>query len=167
MTILRDALPSDINYIDSLRKKEGSALGFIPIAAYESVASRTTVAKRDRWKYQTLMVTEDNGDLTGFCYVSYSGQDAHIFQIVVQQDARRWQRALLMADQVERDARNFGKRSVTCRVAVDLESNLFWTAIGYIPIRRITSTWLNQRESKSRRELWHYEKPLSSLFMES
>src|SRR5690606_24202361 len=89
-TILRDARCGDFAYIDSLRKKEGSALGFIPKDAYLSVIEQRVVANRARFRYERLLVTEDNGDLTGFCYASYASDWANIIQIVVQADARRW-----------------------------------------------------------------------------
>jgi predicted GNAT superfamily acetyltransferase len=157
-TIVRDAVESDMLYIDSLRKKEGAALGFIPINTYMSVITKAPVGGRRRHLYSRLLVTVDNDDLTGFCFATFSQPKAHIFQIVVQEDARRWQRALLMANEIELDARIRGKTFVTCRVAYDLDSNLFWRAIGYNAIAITTSTWLNRRESKSRRQIIVYEK---------
>ena len=161
-TVLRDAKPEDFTYIDSLRKKEGSALGFIPKDAYIGILERRRADGRARYRYSRLLVTVDNEDLTGFCYVSYAEGMAKIFQVVVQQDARRWHRALMMASEVERDAERMGKHGIACRVAYDLESNWFWRAIGYTPIKQIVSTWLNQRESKSKRPLWQYEKRIGN-----
>lgn len=161
MTDIRPACLSDFIYIDSLRKKEGAALGFIPKDAYLSVLSGIPIDDRRRWIYQTLNVTVDNGDLTGYCYASFIYPVAHIFQIVVQEDARRWQRALLLEGAVRQDAINKNCSAITCRVAFDLESNLFWRAIGYIPQREVISTWLNQKESKSKRPLWEYHLALS------
>lgn len=157
-TVLRDGMPNDFAYIDGLRKREGSALGFIPKDAYISVLECRRVGNRERFRYQRLLVTTDNGDLTGFCYASYAGDTASIIQICVQQDARRWHRALMMADAIESDARSYYKNGLTCRVAYDLESNTFWRAIGYEPVKLMTSTWLNQKESKSKRPLWLYRK---------
>lgn len=157
-TSVRRALWADWLYIDSLRKREGAALGFIPKAVYESVLTEARVANRDRWKYQRVIVTVDNASLTGFCMWSTHAAMSNIFQIVVQEDARRWARALLMTQWVEAEALELGKVGVKCRVAVDLESNLFWRALGYQPVELVTSTWLNQRESKSKRPLWVYHK---------
>ena len=67
MTTIREGQFNDFPYIDSLRKKEGSALGFLPKDAYTSVLEKRRVADRNRWRYQKIWVTEDNGDLTGFC----------------------------------------------------------------------------------------------------
>ena len=163
-TELRDASPNDWLFIDALRKKEGNALGFIPKDAYLSIMEHAPRANRSRFLYQRLLVTVDNGDLTGFTYASYASDWASIIQIVVRSDARRWYRAMLMADEIERDAVRYGKKGITCRVAYDLESNFFWRAIGYIPIKQVVSTWLNQRESKSRRPLWVYKKEIGGLF---
>ena len=163
-TILRHGTEADYPYIDSLRKKEGNALGFIPKDAYLSVLGGVRLANRDRWKYQTLWVTEDNGDLTGFCYSTFSNDVANIIQIVVQQDARRWHRALLMADAVEAEAKRRDKSGIKCRVAHDLESNFFWQAVGYAPITQKRATFLNHAESQSNRAIWLYAKHFSGLF---
>lgn len=157
-TLLRNGQGEDWLYIDSLRKKEGNALGFIPKDVYISVLERRRVHNRDRWKYQEVLVTEDNGQLTGFCMTSYFSDMANIFQVVVQQDARRWHRALLMVDHVEDRAHQLNKSGVTCRVAMDLESNMFWRGVGYNPVGETISTWLNQKESASKRPLFVYEK---------
>lgn len=156
-TKLRDADIADLKYIDSLRKKESAALGFIPIQQYEAVVNR--------WAPRaSLYVLEDNGDLTGFCYVSYADNEAKIFQICVQQDARRWHRALMLADKVEAEARRCQNMGIKCRVAIDLESNYFWTAIGYKAVKKVTSTFLNHKVSDSKRELWIYTKHFNALF---
>lgn len=160
-TTLRNGTPADWLYIDSLRKREGNALGFIPKDTYLSVLEGSRKANRDRWLYQRVLVTVDNNDLTGFAYASFASTYASIIQIVVQEDARRWQRALLMADEVEAEAKRRGNWGIKCRVAYDLESNFFWRAIGYVPEKQVVSTWLNQRESKSKRPLWLYYKDLN------
>lgn len=160
-TLLRHGSWDDWLPLDSLRKKEGAALGFIPKAVYESVLTGTRVANRDRWKYQDVLITQDNGEMTGFCMTSYAKPYANIFQIVVRADARRWHRALMMADAVESKAKTLNKEGVTCRVAVDLESNFFWSAIGFSIEGQTISTWLNQGESQSKRPLNIYRKQFS------
>ncbi len=163
-TYLTHSVGKDFLFIDSLRKKEGKALGFIPKAVYESVLERRRVADRDRWKYSEIIMTIDNNDRTGFCYFTYAKQDVHIQQIVIQNDARRFHRALMMIDYVEKRAKELGKTSVTARVAVDLESNMFWNGCGYNVVATTTSSWLNQKESKSKRQLHYYVKDINSLF---
>ena len=164
MTYLVEAKEGDFLFIDSLRKKEGSALGFIPKAVYESIIEKRRVAERDRWKYSKIFITIDNGERTGFCYVTYAQQDLHIQQIVIQKDARRWHRAKMMLDFVEDLCNKLGKTAISARVAIDLESNLFWQGCGYKITATTTSTWLNQKESKSKRPLHYYIKYVNSLF---
>jgi len=163
-TYLVEAKEGDFLFIDSLRKKEGKALGFIPKAVYESVIEKRRVANRDRWKYSKILITIDNGERTGFCYITYAKQDLHIQQIVIQKDARRWLRAKMMLDYSEVMCKSLGKTAITARVAVDLESNLFWVSCGYNIAATTTSTWLNQKESKSKRPLHYYIKYINSLF---
>jgi hypothetical protein len=162
-TIVRPGRVGDWDYIDSLRKKEGTSLGFIPKLSYISVLSGTSDRGRDRWKYARINVTEDNGDLTGFCYASFFRDIARIYQIVVQEDARRWHRASMLENAVRKDAIKYKCQGISCRVAFDLESNFFWRAIGYIPMKELISTWLNQRQSKSKRPLWLYYLPLNGI----
>lgn len=155
-TILRPGKIEDWGYIDSLRKKESGSLGFIPKNSYTTVLSKTSDGVRKRYEYVRINVVEDNGDLTGFCYASFHDIVAHIQQIVVQEDARRWYRATMLEQAVREEAVKSNCVGITCRVAFDLESNFFWRAMGYQPVRQITSTWLNQKESKSKRPLWVY-----------
>ena len=69
-----------------------------------------------------------------------------------------------MIDYVEKLCKEIGKTAITCRVAVDLESNLFWNGCGYNIQSTTTSTWLNQKESKSKRPLHYYIKYINSIF---
>jgi hypothetical protein len=164
ITHLRVADEFDFKYIDSLRKKEGKALGFIPRDVYDSILEKRRVGNRDRYKYSEIIKTVDNEDNTGFCYYTFAGQDLKIQQIVIQNDARRFHRALMMLDHVEKRAKELGKTCVTARVAIDLESNLFWGGCGYNVINQMTSSFMNRKESKSKRQLHYYSKPINSLF---
>ena len=163
-TVLRVANETDWLYIDGLRKKEGSALGFLPKDAYLSVLERRRIADRNRFEYQDIVLTEDNNSVTGFCYVSYHGNFCKVIQIAIQEDARMWYRATLILSEIERRSESRGNVGVMCRVAFDLESNFFWVASGYVPIGKTISTWLNQSESKSKRPLIVYQKLFNPLF---
>ena len=83
-TLLKHGDDKDFLFIDSLRKKEGKALGFIPRASYDSILERRRVGNRDRWKYSEIIITVDNNDRTGFCYFTYANNDIKIQQIVIQ-----------------------------------------------------------------------------------
>lgn len=157
-TILRAALPKDIIFVDSLRKKEASALGFIPKVHYDNIVENRPINGLAAHRHSELIVTEDNKQLTGFSLISYTADLAKIVQICVQRDARRWHRALLMIDHIEAEAKKRVKRGVTARVAYDLESNIFWKAVGYTVVDKVVSTWLGRRSSSSKRPLFIYEK---------
>jgi hypothetical protein len=154
--MIRLGVETDFPAIDSLRKSEGDSLGFIPKDAYLSILGSRRVANRERWKYSDIFVYQDNGDLTGFVYATYHRQDAKIEQIVIRRDVRRWERATALESLIRVEARKHGKTGIRCRVAYDIEANYFWRALGYQPVRQVISTWLNQRESKSKRPLWEY-----------
>ena len=110
-----------------------------------------------------IFATEDNGDLTGFCYCSFGGELAVIWQIAVQRDARRMYRALLLVDAVEREALEGSKTGIKARVAADLESNAFWKACGFLPTRVTGSTWMNRTGAKNGRPLIVYVKHFAPL----
>lgn len=168
-TMLYRGIPSDWSFLDALRKKEGKALGFIPKERYLSIMERRESYGRARYRYEDVLIAFDNDDPTGFAYVSY-GPKSHvgnIYQIVIREDARRWHRAALVLDYFEAQATERLCTTAKCRVAVDLEANHFWQAMGYRITGEAVSTFLQRTESKSGRVLSEYEKPLSpeaSLF---
>lgn len=165
-TTVRQARFDDLPAIEALRRADGDALGFVPKAKYEHITLKTSDRGRDRWKYEWLVVAEDNGEITGFFLAGFHRDGAKGQQLCVRQDARRMERALKLVDNVEEEARRRGSLRIRHRVAADIEANFFWRAAGYTPIAVTTSTWLNVKESKSKRPLLIYDKPLDqgSLF---
>jgi GNAT superfamily N-acetyltransferase len=163
MSRLVEATPSDWLYIDSLRKKEGNALGFIPKDAYISVLSGAPVDGRRRYEYQRLWLIRDNDDPTGYVYASFVWPMASVWQIVVQEDARRWERATKLLQQVEHHAMANGMQGIKARVADDLEAVLFWEASGYTAAASTNSTYLNQGPSKSGRKITTWVKRFQPL----
>ncbi len=160
---VRHATPTDLSPIESLRRKDGSSLGFIPKIKYEHIVNRTLDRGRPRWKYEWLTVCEDNDDITGFCLSGFHRGGAKIEQICVREDARRFERALKLEEVIAEEAIRRRCEIIRCRVAYDIEANWFWKAVGYLAVSTITSTWLNQRESKSKRPLIEYERPLPHI----
>jgi len=71
------------------------------------------------------------------------------------------ERALKLVDVVLDEARRRQSKRVRCRVAADIEANSFWLAVGFIPVVTVISTWLNLRESTSRRPLIVYDKAIA------
>ncbi len=158
--LIRSAEAGDIRAIDDLRKKDGDALGYLPIAKLEHIVNRTFDRGRARFRYESLWTCEDNGEVTGYVLAGFHRNGAKIEQICVRQDARRMERAIALEHIVDSEARRRQSWRIRCRVAFDIEANFFWRAIGYEPVAEAISTWQNIRESKSKRPLIVYDKQL-------
>lgn len=164
-TTIRHAVFDDIPAIEALRRADGDSLGFIPKAKYEHIVNRTSDRGRDRWKYEWLIVAVDNGEITGFALSGFHRDGAKGQQFCVRQDARRMERALMMVDVIEAEARRRGMLRIRHRVAADIEANFFWRAAGYTPVALVRSTWMNVKESISRRPLIVYDKALDQQLL--
>ena len=124
MTKVKPATLDDLTFVDSLRKREGNALGFIPIQRYEMEVNGE--------RKGSLYLSWDNGDPTGYIYATHSGRGTtHIIQVAVQEDARRMERATALLDSVRADAAARHSWLLSLRCADDLEANEFWAALGF------------------------------------
>lgn len=164
--VIRDGTESDWKYIEWLRRLESDTLGFLPAQVYLSILNRASIDGRVRWLYSRILIYEDDGVPTGFCYVSFASEPARVFQIAVQPDARRLLRASRLLAVAEQDAIQRGRLAMRARVAADLEANAFWRALGYSPIAVRRSTWLNHRRAYSNRAIVLYEKILQPALFE-
>lgn len=159
----------DFPYIDALRNRETYAVGFIPKQQYIRHIERRPNRTWHDWKHEFLVMTMDNDDHTGFSYgrFSVSKATASIWQIAIQEDARRWHRALLVTSWIEAEALRRGCKTVKARVAIDLEANLFWTGAGYKILGERKSTHLARRVAKNGRPLHLYVKHLTLPWQDS
>ena len=124
MTEIRRATLDDLKYLDDLRKKNGDALGFIPMQGYEMEVNGE--------RRGSIYLTFDNEDPTGFIYATHSGRGAsHIIQVAIQEDARRMERASLLVNAVVADGEARRSWLTSLRCADDLDSNHFWEALGF------------------------------------
>ena len=124
MTEIRRATLADLAYIDALRKRNGDAIGFIPMQRYEMEVNGE--------RRGSLFLSWDNDDPTGFLYATHSGRGTtHIIQVAIQEDARRMERATALVEAANSDgfARHTWLLSLRC--ADDLEANEFWSALGF------------------------------------
>jgi len=164
---VRFANLNDLSYIIDLSNKESNALGFIPKMAYESAI--TGIKTGDRWSNvcnDKLFVIECNDDLVGFCLASIGLPNAKmnlgkIAQICIQTDARKILRGKLLLDTVI----NYGEKVFTfrwqCGCADDLESNIFWKAMGWSKIADRNgishkNTW--KQTSKRKVNIYRFDK---------
>ena len=137
---VKQAVLEDIPYVISLSKKENNSLGFIPKMAYE--AAITGIKTGERWSNvcnDKLFVIECNGDLVGFCLASFGIPNAiskkgKIAQICLQTDARKFLRGRKLLDTVVEYGYTQGTLAFSAGCADDLESNLFWQAMGWVKI---------------------------------
>lgn len=137
---VRQAVVVDLPYVISLSKKENHSLGFIPKMAYESAI--TGIKTGDRWSNvcnDKLFVIECNKDLVGFCIASFGipnsiSKKGKIAQICLQTDARKFLRGRKLLDAVIEYGKTQGTFAFSAGCADDLESNLFWRAMGWIKI---------------------------------
>jgi len=150
--VVRQAKVEDVPYVISLSKKETHSLGFIPKMAYE--AAVTGIKTGDRWSNvcnDKMFVIECNGDLVGFCLASFGifnaiSKKGKIAQICLQTDARKLLRGHLLLDTVVQYGATQGTLAFSAGCADDLESNLFWKAMGWVCIA--------QRNGISHKNTW-------------
>lgn len=166
--VVRFASLKDIPYINDLSKKESKSLGFIPKVAYE--AAITGVKTGKRWSdvcNDRLWICENNGDLVGFVLASFGFPLARerrgtIAQICIQQDARKFDRGRNLLANVIGYATKIGCHDFGCGCAEDLESNLFWSMMGWERVGQRkgishTNTW--KQTSKRVINLYHFNDP--------
>ena len=134
---VRFAKPEDLKYIVDLSKKENKSLGFIPKMAYSSAI--TGIKTGDRWSNvcnDKLWVCECNGDLVGFVLASFGNKNqlqrfGKIAQICLQTDARKLERGKMLLNTVLKYGETINVSKFSCGCAADLESNIFWQAMGW------------------------------------
>lgn len=117
---IRPATLADIIYIDSLRKHESEAIGFIPKVRYEMEINGQ--------RGGSIILCLENDEPVGFVYATHNRFGVtHIQQVAVQRDARRLLHGKSLIDAITRDT----DWLLSCRCAADLESTDFWKALGF------------------------------------
>lgn len=143
----RLVLPSGIvGYAMSLANKHRHELGFIPAMRY----SHAHAAGRLRPQYL-------NGDPCGYLLHGplRSGRPCHVWQCVIQVDARRLASATELVAQLKLDATAAACSRILLRCATDLDANLFWRACGFELVRTLVSSPRSGRQVN----LWRCELP--------
>ena len=113
------AAVADLPYIVDLEYKNKESLGFLPRQAIEERVLR-----------QTVFLGWLNGDPFGYLLFDHRPQQAvHVLQACIQYDARR---RLYGAALYGFALQTWQADLVTLKCAADLESNLFWQALGLV-----------------------------------
>jgi N-acetylglutamate synthase-like GNAT family acetyltransferase len=145
--VLSRATLEDLAFVDSLQKKFGRSLGFLPTEALEKNLEQGNVD-----------LCLENGDPAGYllCRPVLSWQPglSSIVQAAVCMDAQRRHHGLALLLQVEERARIRGQVAMQANCAVGVEANEFWAAAGFKPIAHLTPA------TKSQREIICWRKPL-------
>ena len=170
--IIRPAELNDLPYILDLSKKESKCIGFIPKMAYESAI--TGIKKGDRWSDKCndkMFVIVASGDLVGFCLASFgihnsTRRTGKIAQICLQTDARLFLRGRILLDAVVNYGASLYVNAWQCGCADDLESNLFWRAMGWsLVAHRQGISHKNTWKQSSKRKVNLYKYDQSDMFL--
>jgi N-acetylglutamate synthase-like GNAT family acetyltransferase len=145
--VLSRATVQDLKFIDSLQKKFGRSLGFLP-----------TSALTDNLERGNVDLCLENGEPAGYllCRPRLSWQPllGSIVQAAVCMDAHRRHHGLALLLQIEERARAAGQIGLQANCAIGVEANEFWAAAGFKPIAHLTP------QTKSQREIICWRKPL-------
>ena len=111
-----------VAYAVSLAKKHTDEIGFIPQYRYDQAAAD------DRLFLQSL-----NDDPCGFLLAGpmRANTPVHIYQTVIQTDARRILQASHLVDRLAAQAAAADATAILLRVAADLPAVQFWLANGF------------------------------------
>ncbi len=116
----------DLRAMDALRRASQEAVGFVPMSRWEWVTAN---------RAQTMRLLRENGDLVGYIWWTPGLPVAAIQQLVVREDARRYERGTALVDAAIEDMSHPLRYGVTCRCRQDLEAVGFWAALGFEPVR--------------------------------
>jgi predicted GNAT family N-acyltransferase len=124
---VRNSTVKDILLIDKLQKENSYAVGFIQRTIWDNYVfggQRNFV----------VFICEVNADAVGYVLLTPGKAPytyAKIQQIAVRQDARRMYYGTALLDVCKQFCEKFNRIGVTLRCRQDLESNRFWSALGF------------------------------------
>jgi N-acetylglutamate synthase-like GNAT family acetyltransferase len=136
---LSRATLNDLKFIDSLQKKFGRSLGFLP-----------TEALTVNLEAGNVDLAMENDEPAGYllCRPRLAWQPllGSIVQAAVCMDAQRRHHGLALLLQVEERARRAGQVALQANCAIGVEANEFWAAAGFKPIAHLTPATVSGRE---------------------
>ncbi|MCK9599111.1 MAG: GNAT family N-acetyltransferase [Sphaerochaeta sp.] len=117
----------DWNFVDKMQKDNSFSVGFI----------QRTIWDKYVWGGERnfiVLICEKNHDPVGYILITpgrAASTYAKIQQIVVRNDARRLEYGTALLSVARMFCEEFSRHGFTLRCRVDLESNLFWGALGF------------------------------------
>jgi len=123
---VRTSTDADMLLIDKLQKENSYAVGFIQRTIWDKYVfggERNFIA----------LVCEANNDAVGYVLITPGNIMGYgkIQQIAVRNDARRLHYGIALIDVCRQFCEMFNRKGFTLRCRIDLESNLFWKALGF------------------------------------
>ena len=125
--VVRNAVLKDSPFIDKLQKENSYAVGFIQKTIWDKY-----VFGGERNFF--VIICEKNNDPVGYTLVTpgrTSGDFVKIQQIAVRNDARRLHYGMALLDVIKRFCVEHERIGARLRCRLDLESNMFWKALGF------------------------------------
>ena len=145
---IRIGTPNDLTFVESVRKKFGHALGFLPLEAITNSLEAGFIK-----------ICNENDDSAGYIlsrpHLAWQPKLRSITHAAVCMDAQRRHHGLALLKTIEAEAVADGLLAIQACCAVGLESNDFWKSAGFLPIAHLTP------QTKSGREIICWRKPLT------
>lgn len=127
-------------FVDDLAKKNAHAVGFLPLAAYDSALNSGRV----------LLLT-CNDEPAGYLIHGPEIIESKVYQVVITEELRRIEHGRQLVDALREHLNQFDVHKLSLHCAEDLEANNFWKSIGFHQVgRRIKNKngtrWQNRYE---------------------
>lgn len=116
-------------YVRALARRHCEQIGFIPQARYEQELAR---GERGR-----LWLALENAEPCGFLLWGGVGETVRIHQACIQYDAQRREHGRALVRRLIDESTARGRGEITARVALDIEANQFWQALGFKAVAEV------------------------------
>ena len=155
---VRTTTPDDWAFINALQRGNTYAVGFLPERTW-----RDYVWGGQR-NFLCFLLTA-NGLEAGY-YVFTPGRGAGYpargQQIVVHNDLRRFEYGRALVDAALDFCRDYGRTGMALRCRADLEANLFWRALDFLPVGVQPKGTINHMGWTASNDIVNYWRPLGT-----
>jgi GNAT superfamily N-acetyltransferase len=122
--VIRYATITDAPFIESLRRRNGRELGFMPLHAILNKIAR-----------KQAIILEFKQWPAGFCIFSHAPDATRITMLCVDRSIRRKGHGTQTLIAAAAALNPHKAKLVTLRCAIDIEATLFWRALGFAPLQ--------------------------------
>ena len=139
---------SFVKFLDHLQSKNKHALGFLPFEALRQAISLGRV-----------FLAYENDQPAGYVIHGQPRQQAKIFQVVIEDDARRFEHGTALIEAVRQVMVHAKAHTLSLHCADDLEANEFWKAIGF----QFTGQRCRRKDKKRSQNRYEVELPQKAI----